>query len=561
MPEERNVDQVIRKFEDLKNMRANWDQHWQEIAERIWPMADEFLVKREPGTKRSYNMFDSTAALALEKFAAALESLLTPRAKKWHRLRASDEKLNDDPAVKRWFEEVNRILFATRDSPKANYYSQKHEGYKSLGAFGNDCLFVDERETGGIRYKYCHIGQVYIAVDHHGDVDTVYRLYEMSAKAAEQQWGEDALPPNVRTALKDKPFEKFEFLHCVMPRPDRDPELVGPEGMPWISLYIGMRDKTVIQEGGYHEMPYKYARYTINPMEVYGRSPAMLVLPSIKMLQEMQKTFIRAGHKLVDPPLLLHDDGVLGTGSQAVKLQMGGLNYGGLNGNGQEMIKALQTGGRLDITEGMMDKERETINDAFLVSLFQMFADAPPNMTATEVLQRAEEKGMLVAPTIGRQQSEMLGPQVEREVNILQRQGALPEMPDLLIEAEGEYEIEYTSDAQRFQRSSEMIGTDRTVERAMAFAQFDGGKALRTIKSDEVIRLSVEVEGAPQKILMTPEEVEQADAEAAQAEQAQVAMEQMAQLASTAKDAAQAESSGVPPGGATPTQPGVEAAL
>ena len=41
----------------------------------------------------------------------------------------------------------------------------------------------------------------------------------------------------------------------------------------------------------------------------------------------------------------------------------------------------------------------------------------PPQMTATEVIERTNEKGILLAPTIGRQQSEYLGPMIERELD------------------------------------------------------------------------------------------------------------------------------------------------
>jgi len=35
------------------------------------------------------------------------------------------------------------------------------------------------------------------------------------------------------------------------------------------------------------------------------------VLPDIKMLNEMNKTIIRAGQRVVDPPLMVSDDGAL----------------------------------------------------------------------------------------------------------------------------------------------------------------------------------------------------------------------------------------------------------
>ena len=95
----KSVEQCLRRLSDLEGRRNNWDIHWQEIAERIWPASDEFLTVRAPGDKRSTKIFDATASLALEKFAAAMESMLTPRAQKWHTLRSTNDDLNKDPEV------------------------------------------------------------------------------------------------------------------------------------------------------------------------------------------------------------------------------------------------------------------------------------------------------------------------------------------------------------------------------------------------------------------------------------------------------------------------------
>ena len=84
-----DTDEIFRRYELLKKNRANWESHWQEIAERILPRSTEFVGERSPGDKRTAVMYDSTAALALERFASAVESLLTPRGARWHTLRAS----------------------------------------------------------------------------------------------------------------------------------------------------------------------------------------------------------------------------------------------------------------------------------------------------------------------------------------------------------------------------------------------------------------------------------------------------------------------------------------
>ena len=187
------------------------------------------------------------------------------------------------------------------------------------------------------------------------------------------------------------------------------------------------------------------------------------------------------------------------------------------------------------------------INDAFLVTLFQILVDQP-QMTATEALIRAQEKGQLLAPTVGRQQSEMLGPQINREFNILARQGALPELPPVLAEA-GDYEITYESPAMRMQRSEELVGIQRTIEILMPFIQTDPS-VLGIFKVDDVVRLAAEINGAPTSILHTEDEMEQMRQMQAQQAQQQQQMQQMQQMAPAMKDLAQAQEA--MPGDAVP---------
>jgi hypothetical protein len=187
----------------------------------------------------------------------------------------------------------------------------------------------------------------------------------------------------------------------------------------------------------------------------------MDVLPSIKTLNEQKKTVLKQGHRIVDPILLAHDDGVL----DSFSMKPGSVNMGGVSPDGRPLVHALPTG-NLAVGLDMMNEERNLINDAFLVTLFQILVETP-QMTATEVIERTNEKSILLAPTIGRQQSEYLGPLIEREVDILARQGLLPPMPQALIEAKGEYAIEYDSPLSRAQRSQEASGLMRTVESAL----------------------------------------------------------------------------------------------
>ena len=55
---------------------------------------------------------------------------------------------------------------------------------------------------------------------------------------------------------------------------------------------------------------------------------------NIQTLQEMEKVFLRSGHKVADPPLLVSDDGVMGRGSKRIRVNPGGMNVGGLDAQG-----------------------------------------------------------------------------------------------------------------------------------------------------------------------------------------------------------------------------------
>lgn len=536
-----DVEQLLHTFSSLKGSRDNWETHWEEIAERVLPRQMGFLGDRTDGEKRTQKIFDSRPMVALDRFGAVMDSMLTPRQQRWHNLRTTNEELNRDFTVQQWFYQVNNILYMARYAPKANFASQNFERWISVGAFGTGGLFIDFEPRTGLRYRCVNLRDMYLLENHQGMIDAVFRTFKYTARQAAQKWGEKNLPERIMKALENpnRQNDKFEFLHVVAPRDDFDPTRADARGKPYGSYYISVQDKVLMAPpGGYNSFPYSVSRYVTAPDEVYGRSPAMMALPDIKMLNEMAKTDIRAAHKLIDPPILLHDDGILGGGAMTVNMRPGGLNVGGVNRNGQAMIQPFSSGARVDINEAKMEQRRSAIDDAFLVTLFQILVETP-RMTATEALIRAQEKGMLLTPTMGRQQSEALGPLIERELDLLSFHRILPPMPDILREAGGEYEIVYDSPMSRMQRAEELVGVQRTMELLTPFAQIDPS-VLDIFDRDELARLTSEVSGVPSPVLRAPEAIAALRQQRAQQEQEAMMMQAAQPLAGALKDVAQA---------------------
>jgi hypothetical protein len=458
------VQDSLREFSEMQTWRATFAQHWEEVAELVLPTSRNTFYYGNfnwPGQKKTDRQVDATAAMALERFGAILDSLLTPRNMKWHQLAASDPKLMKDRRTRLWFEEATNVLFKQRYAPIANFSAQNQGQYQSLGAFGTGNMFIDRYEgpdrAKGLRYKALPLGEMFLRENHQGLIDGFIRWYRLTGRQAVLKFGKENLPANILEAFEKGSLAPFDFLHRVCARGDYEQGRLDAKGKLFASYNICMDTQTLLREGGYNTFPVASSRYTQTPGEVYGRSPAMMVLPAIKTLNSEKRDFLTQGHRAVSPVLLATDDGIVD-----FSMRPGALNKGAWSDQGHPLIGTLPIG-NINISKEMMDEERAIINDAFLVSLFQILTESP-QMTATEVIERTNEKGILLAPTVGRQQSEYLGPMIDRELDLLSDMKLLPPMPPALLEARGEYTINYTSPLSRAMRAQEAAGFSRTLE-------------------------------------------------------------------------------------------------
>ena len=531
----------IREQEQLSALRGVSEQHWREIADRVRPSQAMFqMMQRAEGDKRNQLIFDATAQLALSKFAAAVSSMAFPSTQKYQKLTIPDDDLSEDPIVMRYFDEVTERLFKARYAAAGNFQSQSIEMTLDIGAFGTGVLFVDDVIGIGIRYKSLPLSQCYIAEDAHGRIDTMYRKFQFTAHQAATMFGKDKLPEAIVKALEVEPSRKFWFLHCVKPNPDKASRRKDWRGWDYWSCYISVEEgRTIVDEGGFRTFPFAVPRYETAPYEVYGRGPASQVLPAIKTLNEQKKTVLRAGQMVVAPPIMLSDDGAL----QAFDMRPNALNFGGLDDQGRPRAMPFTSNGRVDIGKDLMDGERDTINDAFLVTLFRILVEEP-QITATEAMLRAQEKGQLLTPTMGRLQTEFLGPVTVREIDILGTAGALPPMPPKLAKyfaQGGDYHIEYQSPLNLAQRASEGIAIMNTLQAIAPLAQVDPS-VMRRFNLDKAATTLARINGMPEDIIYTDEEFAALQDAAQNAEQAQQLLAAAPVAAGAAKDLAQAQS-------------------
>ena len=211
------------------------------------------------------------------------------------------------------------------------------------------------------------------------------------------------------------------------------------------------------------------------------------------------------------------------------------------------------SGAHPEIAEDKMEVRRQSISRAFLVDIMKTLMDHP-DMTATQVLQLAQERGALVTPAMGRQQSEFLGVIIEREIDILAHAGQFPPMPPELLAVGGAIKIEYSSPLNQLQRAQDGVGIMQTIQQLSPLAEAGHQEVFDFIDFDWIGPELAEINGAPAKMTLSPEKRAALAQQKAQQAQAQALIEAAPQAASAAKDIATAHATAM---NAPQPQPGI----
>jgi hypothetical protein len=372
-----------------------------------------------------------------------------------------------------------------------------HELYLDLCLFGTAVLYVEPDPDCLVRFSARPLSEAYLAEDARGLVDTVIRVYSLTARQAWQQWGR-ACSPEVQRLAAERPEERVDLIHAVFPRQDRDHGSPASAHFPFACLFLEQATGVVLEESGYLELPYMCPRWAKVAGEAYGRGPGLTALSDVRVLNAMSRTALMAAEKMSDPPLMVPDDGFLGP----VHSGPGGLSY--YRAGSQDRIEALPIRVDLASIEAMIERRRQSIRRIFLAD--QLAPEAAHN-TATEALIRQAEKMRILGPVLGRMQTEFLAPLIERVFNILLREGELPPWPKTL--PQGALRVDYATPVAKAQRQAQAENLNQAVRYlSPLLAGGDPFRILDNFEPDAIARHAASLFGLPQDYLRPREAVE-----------------------------------------------------
>lgn len=445
--------QIMAEQAVMEERRSNWDGLWNEVAALLLPRQAEFLnsssgASLAQGMLRSDRIFDETAMMSLDHGCAVFEGEVIPQGGQWQRLTARDPELMKLRHVALWFERKGADLFFLRNSPYSGFANQTHESIASLLSFGfqgttTDKLLDARGHPCGLRYRSEHIGQLYVREDASAGIETTHRKFDLTHRQAIGQWGDEA-PEIAKKAQEDvsgkKLDDKATYIHRLTPMPrDRfDPDRIDYLGKPIASIYLSVADKQVFQVGGFRKRPLTCSRYEKSPMEDYGRSPGINVLPAIRAAQQVKGDLVTAIEFMAKPAMGAHDDLL----DQLIMYSPNGISYGAIDDRGNLLLKRLWDDPDIGPGLQLLQDTQGVIKRAFFEDLYVVRQEPKSHISATEQMIRDQQRGILLAP-LKRQETEWFTPQTERELDLMAEMGLLDDMPQEVREAGGLYQIIY----------------------------------------------------------------------------------------------------------------------
>jgi hypothetical protein len=528
---------INQRFESLKQERSSWEDLWRDIRDYCLPDLGCFSGEdATQGSKRYRKILDAEAIGCADVLAAGLLGGVSSPSRPWLRLTTMDPDLDKNHVVKEWLNKVQDLLLLYFS--KAECYNALHQSYLELPVFGTACTIVKPHPEQLISLQNLTIGEYWLAEDDYGKVDTMYRRLSLTAKQMVQQWGFEAVNNDVRQAFEKDPFARFNVIHAIEPRIERNPDKRDNKNMPWQSVYFqeGVQDK-VLSESGFRNFPALCPRWMTSGGSVYGRGPGAKALSAQKSLQRLHLRLAELVDYGTRPPILY---------PSTLKDQLSQFKPGGrvaVNPQEAPIIRSMwEVRTDPQAMLALIQSTRQDIQRIFFVNVFQMIAATAnqTDRTATEVQALEQEKVMMLGPVLERLHTELLDPLVTNAFGFMVEYNMLPEVPEELYGRE--LSIEYVSVLAEAQKNASANGIVRTAQQIGLLAQINP-QAVDKLDVDATIDQLADMNGVPPSLIVTGQKVALIRQQRAEQQQAQMQAAQLQQAMTSLKDLGQAADS------------------
>ncbi len=533
---------LVKLHEQLKNDRTVWDDHWSQVARYVVPRKDNVYGQHVKGEKKGNTLFDTEAIAANDDLASALHGMLTNPSIIWFGLSTGDAKVDNDEEVKKWL--FDSTLKTINIMNQSNFQTEIHEVYLDLGSIGTANLRIEKDPDTVVRYYSEPVYDVVLRENNRGIIDFVSREYEFDGRQVMQEFEGDMDSETeawIQKEIRANPNKKFKIIHQVSSRSAAEMKgQIGSKAFKVASTHVLKDSGKFLRESGFELWPYATPRWSKINVETYGRSPAMKTLADIKMANQIKKTTIQGAQLAVAPPIQIPDNGFL----TPPQLKPFGVNY--YRSGSKDRMEPVFTGGNPNVGIDILEQVHGMIQKHFMLD--KLRTPQKDRMTATETLQHRDEQLRFMGPQLGRMDTELLKPTINRTVHLCGQAGVYDEMPDKLKAfnkskgGEASLVIEYRSTIAQAQLITQAENVVRAIN-STAFVVGSQPEIMDNIDGDKLLKKNFKTYNVDPEVLRSTSEVKQIRQQRQEALEAQRQSEQSVQGADALQKVGKADES------------------
>lgn len=499
-PDNVTLARALREILDgMKAERLEIEETLELIGHYVLPRKAFFSSRGQSSiADRERMILDGTAPHSLMIFASALQTFLANPMEQWATvaLPTAPKAIRESDEVKRYLALASDTIHLELTDPSTGTYSSLHEHYIDTGAFGSgvSILLDDPKRRDGVYLSHEPYYNCWWEDDHLGNPMILARKKCWTAAQATRMFPGVDLGPTLQAEIDGKKptSTKHDFYSFIMPRSDL--RLEGTEAAkalnPYVEIWMAPGDH-IVRTRGVDEFRPLISRWTKANSFPYGRSVTMTALGDILMVNRMSEVLLRGAEKLVDPPWIFPDGGLL----SPVRMYPGGMSYSDGELQGQPLVAPGSS--RIEVGAAMLEQRQQAIRDSFFVPFFT--TPNKPNQTATEVLQHREERNRMLAPMVLRQQQELYDRFILMTYKLLVRKGRIPPPPAVM--AGHRARVAYRSPLITSQLEAKALTTMNFMENLALLTQIFP-KAPDGVDVDAAVKMVHIGTGAPKEVLL-----------------------------------------------------------
>ena len=456
-------------------------------------------------------IYDDTAVIGVQRFAAKLQSMLVPSQQDWMKLSAgTDVPKEEREGMQQQYDEQTDIFF--EELSHSNFDTQIAESFQDL-AITTGALLINPAPPGShsnIHFQAVPISEFYPEKSPGESLKNIFREHKVKIARIVQFYPTATLSEAHEAAMQKDPLAEITIVEATIYDTLTDQYT--------ITVFDPATDYELLSrtEG---TSPWVVFREHVVAGASMGFGRIMRLLPTIKSLNKVVELTLKGGAMAVSGTFTAADDGVLNPYN--VRLRPGGVIPVMSNDARSPSIARLDTPTNYDWSAMLVDDMRAKINDTLLSNPYGQI-DSTPVRTATEIAARNKDLFDSVSSSFGRMQTELVAPLIKRVAYLLAEAGVME--PFNINGRETTYQ--FISPLSRLQQSADV---ENVIEWMSMVASMGPELMETTIKMEAVPAWLGKQYGVPQELMRTKDE--------------------MVQVTQDAAEMAAAAEGGMPPGG------------